>query len=208
MDIVYCSECGISEGKCFCGKGKVILTGDQRVKISKFLSGLLRHFPHKFGIELDKDGYASFNRVMEVIKARYGIDESHLKAIVTLDRKRRFEIRDGKIRARYGHSIYVDVRWSENGKIPDRLYHATSPENIKSILSMGLIPVKRREVHMTETADEAIEVGLRHSPTPVLLEIDAKTALRDGIEIRRKGVIFTADRIPAEYIRVIGWRKK
>lgn len=40
----YCEQCGYFEGKCGCGKGKIILRFGQRVKISKFLSGLLRHF--------------------------------------------------------------------------------------------------------------------------------------------------------------------
>jgi len=36
-----------------CGKGKVILKAEERVKISKFLSGLLRHFGKELGLEID-----------------------------------------------------------------------------------------------------------------------------------------------------------
>ncbi len=208
MNLVYSSRCGVVEGRCFCGRGKTTLTGDERIRISKFLSGLLRHFPERFGIELDREGFADFNRILELMRDRYSVDELHLRAMVVSDRKKRFEIKNGKIRARYGHSIDVDVGWSENGKIPDRLYHATSPENLKSILSIGLIPVKRREIHMTETPENAIEVGFRHSPDPALLEINVEMVLGDGIEIRKKGKIFTADGIPAECIRVIEWRRK
>ncbi len=208
VDLVICSTCGMSEGRCGCGKGEVILSGAERKRISKFLSGMLRHFPEKYGIEIDRNGFASLESVIAILKERYGVGESHLRAIVQFDRKRRFEIVNGKIRARYGHSTDVDVRWSESGRIPERLYHATSPENLKSILSVGLIPVRRREVHMTEKPDEAMEVGFRHSRNPVLLEIDAERVMGSGIEIRKKGRVFTADRIPPEFIRVVEWRRR
>ncbi len=208
MGLVYCSRGGMTEGKRPCGRRKLILTGEERVKISKFLGGLLRHFPERFGIEIDRSGFASLEEVVRILKMRFGIDALHLRTVVAFDRKRRFEIKNGKIRARYGHSIDVDVKWSENGKAPNRLYHATSPENLRSILSIGLIPLRRKEVHMTEIPEEAVEVGLRHSPDPALFEIDAEKAMSSGIDIRKKGKVFTADRIPAECIRVVGWKKK
>ncbi|NOY10708.1 MAG: thiamine-phosphate kinase [Archaeoglobi archaeon] len=177
------------------------MTSEERKRVSKFLSGLLRHYPDRFGVEVDRSGFANLNDVLRVLEERYGVGEEHLRAIVSLDGKRRFEICDGKIRARYGHSIDVDVRWSE-GNAPRKLYHATAPENLGSIMRHGLLPMRRREVHMTETPEEALEVGLRHSKTPVLLEIDAESMIRDGLEIRKKGRVFTADSVPPRYIRM------
>ncbi|WP_456368882.1 RNA 2'-phosphotransferase [Geoglobus sp.] len=207
MDAGYCESCGFFEDRCGCGRGRVLIKGRDRVRISRFLSGLLRHYPDRFGIELDRRGYARLEDVLGILKERYGIGEVELRAIVELDRKRRFEISDGKIRARYGHSVDVDVGWTEDKSIPEKLYHATSPENLASILKSGLLPMRRREVHMTATPEEAIEVGMRHSNTPVLMEIDTRRMAERGIDVRKKGRVFTADHVPPDCLRVVGWKR-
>ncbi len=114
-------------------------------------------------------------------------------------------MRNGRIRARYGHSVEVRTNWSEGGEIPEKLYHATSPENLNSILKTGLLPMKRREVHMCSSPLEAIEVGRRHSPNPVLLEIDAKGLMKEGIEVRKKGRVYTADFVPPKFVKVLSF---
>ncbi|WP_290899120.1 RNA 2'-phosphotransferase [Ferroglobus sp.] len=204
----YCENCGYFEEKCACGKGRILLTQEKREAISKFLSGILRHFPDSFGIKLDKSGFADLEDVVRVLKERYGVGKREIEAIVLFDKKGRFEIKDGKIRARYGHSVKVDYKWSEGGKIPDKLYHGTKPENVKSILKIGLLPMKRNEVHLSESIEDAIEVGKRYCRNPVVLEIDAKRMLEDRFEIRKKGKVYTADFVPSKYIKVVGWREK
>lgn len=202
MDLGICKNCGEFEGRCECGKGRILLRSEDRVRVSKFLSGILRHFGRKFGIKIDKDGWADFEDVLKVLKERYGLGRKQLELIVKFDKKGRFEMRNGRIRARYGHSIEVNTSWSENGVIPSKLYHATSPQNLESIRKRGLLPMKRREVHMCATPHEAIEVGIRHSRNPALILVDAKRAMEAGIEIRKKGRVYTADFIPPEFIRI------
>ncbi len=198
-----CKRCGYFEGRCKCGKGKVVVRADERVKISKFLSGLLRHFASSFNVKLDLDGWAELDEVVKVIRERYGVGKLAIELIAKFDPKQRFEIRNGKIRARYGHSIDVRTDWSESSEIPSKLYHATHPKNIASIMKYGLLPMKRREVHMCELPEEAIEVGKRHCSDPVLLEIDAERVMKSGIKIRKKGRVYTADIIPPEFIKIV-----
>lgn len=198
-----CRNCGDFEGRCRCGRGKILLRSDVRVKISKFLSGLLRHFASDFRIEIDEDGWAKVDDVLKLLKERYGIGKTHLDLIVEFDKKRRFEMKNGVIRARYGHSIAVNTDWSEDCSVPSKLYHATSPKNLRSIMQKGLLPMSRREVHMCTTPEEAIEVGVRHSKTPALIEIDARGVVENGIKIRKKGSVYTADFIPPKFLRVV-----
>ncbi len=203
MDLGCCKRCGDFEGTCGCGKGRVLLDMEKRERISKFLSGLLRHFPDRFGLRVDKDGWADIGEVVAILKTRYGVGRKHVELIVKFDKKKRFEIRCGKIRARYGHSIAVNTAWTESTAIPKKLYHATSPLNADRILIEGLKPMGRREVHMCATPEGAVEVGKRHARDPTLLEIDAEGALRRGIEIRKKGEVYTADFIPPEFVKKI-----
>nr|WP_230972461.1 RNA 2'-phosphotransferase [Archaeoglobus neptunius] len=199
-----CRNCGEFEGKCGCGRGKVILSAKDRIRVSKFLSGILRHFGRDFGISIDEEGWATVDNVLEVLKERFNIGRKQLELIVKFDRKSRFEIKNGKIRARYGHSIPIKTDWSESDEIPDLLYHATSPANIDSIMAKGLLPLKRREVHMCATPEEAFEVGRRHSKNPVLIEINAGEMRKAGIKVRKKGKIYTADFVPPEFLKIAG----
>ncbi len=207
MDLGICKRCGYFEGRCACGKGKILLKAEDRVKVSKFLSGLLRHFAGDFGVQLDREGWARLEGVVRVVRERFNVGRAAIELIAAFDAKRRFEIRDGKIRARYGHSIPVDKDWSESDEVPEKLYHATHPRNVKSILEKGLLPMRRIEVHMCERPEEALEVGRRHCSEPVLLEIDANKAEKAGIRIRKKGRVYTADRIPPEFIKVVNWTR-
>jgi len=198
-----CEKCGYFEGRCKCGNGKVLLNGVTRERVSKFLSGLLRHFPSKFGIEVDTKGWASIEDVEEVIRKKYGIGRKEIELIVQFDPKGRFQIEGGKIRARYGHSIDVDTRWSEDGEIPERLYHGTRPEVLSSILEKGIMPMKRKEVHLASSVEEAMEVGRRYCRNPCVLEVDVRGMIENGIEVRKKGRVFTVDYVPPKFVKVL-----
>ncbi len=198
-----CDNCGEFEGSCKCGKGRILLDGRKRELVSKFLSGLLRHFPHSFGIEVDEEGWADLDRVAEVVKSRHGVGRREIELIVKFDPKGRFEIKNGKIRAKYGHSINVKVDWSESSEIPPVLYHGTHPANVQSILKQGLLPMKRREVHLSETIEDAIEVGRRHHPKPAVLAVDARGLIKSGFKIRKKGKVYTTDYVPPKFIKRI-----
>ena len=201
----YCSQCGFFEGEtCRCGKGKILLTAERRLKISKFLSGLLRHFGEEFGLKIDKNGWVELKEIERLFKKRYNIGLLEIRAIVETDTKQRFEIKDGKIRTRYGHSNKrINPKWSEGGNIPRKLYHGTAPQNVNAILKEGLKPMKRLEVHMAPDIKTARDTGKRHHPYPVIFEIDTNCLKRNGLEIRKKGKVFTCDWVPPECLRLV-----
>jgi len=196
----FCERCGYFEGICRCKRGKILIDGEKRERVSKFLSGLLRHYPERFNVELDEYGWANIRDVLKVLRERYGIDRNILELIVRFDPKGRFEIKNEKIRAKYGHSVRVKFNWSEEGEIPPKLYHGTHPKNIDSILKEGLRPMKRLEVHLSESFEDAVEVGKRYHPNPVVLVIDTKSLLNHGFKIRKKGKVYTTDYVPPECI--------
>lgn len=200
MNLGYCEECGYFEGKCRCGKGKIILRSGQRVKVSKFLSGLLRHFAPDFNLNIDSKGWIDINEVAKIVKEKYGAGIKEIELIAEFDPKGRFQIMNKKIRARYGHSIDISTDWTESQEIPPVLYHATDPRKLNAILEKGILPMSRREVHMCIGPQDAIEVGKRHSTKPVLLEINAQKMVQDGYKIKKKGNIYTSDLVPPQYI--------
>ena len=203
MDLGICKKCGEFEGFCKCGNGAIIIDAKKREVVSKFLSGLLRHFGHKYGLRIDKHGWTSLNEVTKIVSKKYNVGTDAIKLIVKFDKKNRFEIKNSKIRAKYGHTIDVDVNWSENEFIPNKLYHGTHPKNVLSILNEGLKPMKRKEVHLSSTIQDAIEVGKRYAKKPAIFEINAKSLIKSGFKVRKKGKVYTTDFVPPEFLRLL-----
>lgn len=193
------------------------LSGDRRRRLSKFLSGALRHFPDDAGIELNDAGWTGFEELVAAAERQY--DWCHaeaVEAVITTDPKGRFEwsvvrseartangatVSDGgRIRAAYGHSVEVDLE-SDKTPVPDTLYHGTAPRNLDSIFAGGLKPMNRQQVHLSGTVEAARDVGSRHADEPVVLEVDAAGMLVDGYEITKRGKeVYTTDHVPPAYL--------
>lgn len=185
-----------------CGAdAETVLSGDRRRRLSKFLSGALRHFPDDAGLELDERGWTDFDALAAAATRKYGwADPERVEAVVETDPKGRFQYEGERIRAAYGHSVDVSLE-REDGDAPDRLYHGTAPENAAAIRSEGLRPMGRQEVHLSETPAAAREVGRRHAPDPALFEVDARRMVADGQRVTKRGEgVYTADEVPPEYL--------
>ncbi|SFR65536.1 RNA 2'-phosphotransferase [Halogeometricum limi] len=193
VDGEACPECG--------NDGRPLLRDDRRTRLSKFLSGALRHYPDDVGLSVDGGGWADYDAVVEAGTEKYSwADADHIDAVVATDPKGRFERRGDRIRAAYGHSIDVELEPTDE-PVPDRLYHGTAPRALDAIRDEGLRPMSRQSVHLSETREEARAVGRRHADDPVLLAVDARSMERDGISVdRRGGGTFTAERVPPKYI--------
>ncbi len=171
-----------------------------RVSLSKFLSYLLRHHPHRYQLSLDEYGCVALRDVLEVVKSQFPFfREKQLVSLVKNDPKGRFEIVGDKIRATYGHSIRVSYR-PDSVIPPSDLYHGTSSARAEKISREGLQPRGRQCVHLSVDTKDAYMVGLRHSRAPVVLRIDARRAYEEGVEFFREGYVFLTDYIPPAYI--------
>lgn len=157
-----------------------------KIKISKNLSYILRHNPSVIGIELDNNGYADVNKLIEGYnnKNKEKLDLDLLKEIVEEDDKKRYSFKNDYkyIRASQGHTIKVDVELKiETPK--SNLFHGTSGKNIQSILDNGLKPCKRNYVHLSSDMRTALNVGLRYKkegiPTAII-EYDVNKMINDG----------------------------
>jgi putative RNA 2'-phosphotransferase len=170
------------------------------VHISKFLSYVLRHNPAKFNLRIDQYGFAEIKDILSILKPRFPVfSKESLFALVNQDSKGRFEIIEDKIRATYGHSITVKLP-NQPIKPPEFLYHGTSKKAMDLILKQGLKSMARQFVHLSQNREEAIQVGLRHTPEPVILKISAQDAYLEGIEFFKQADTYLARFIPQQYI--------
>ncbi len=173
-----------------------------RIRISKFLSYILRHNPYDFSLQPDEYGFVDLERVIEILHTKFpNFDIPTLRELILNEFQKRFEVRGNKIRARYGHTIEVKPVGKEEG-IPDVVYHGTARRNLKSILTEGLKSQKRKFVHLSIDKQSALRVGKRHDSLPVILKIDVRKAKSKGVKFWKEGNVVVATDIPAECIQV------
>lgn len=175
---------------------------DNNIKLSKFLSMVLRHKPEIIELELDEHGWADVNKLL-VNMNRFGksIDLNILKDIVAQDSKHRYSFNSDitKIRANQGHSIKVDVEL-KHLKPPDILYHGTATRFLNSIMKVGLNGNGRLYVHLSTDIESAISVGKRHGK-PVVLKIDSLQMYLDGFKFYlSENNVWMCNLVPVKYI--------
>ena len=176
----------------------------KNVRISKFLSLILRHSPEKIHLNMDKNGWVYINELIENAN-RYknmALTVELIKTIVETNDKKRFIIsEDGKkIRANQGHSIAVDLEL-ENQIPPDILYHGTATRYIDSIMKNGLKPMSRQYIHLSRTEEIALGVGKRHGK-PIILYIDAKKMNEEGYRFYlSENKVWLVEKVPIKYIK-------
>ena len=203
-DIFYCDNHGYFDtDDCpDCGDaGRRLLSANRRRQASKFISGALRHFPDDAGIDLGDSGWTELDALVDSVRSKYdGIDREAVIGIIRTDPKGRFEADGSRIRAAYGHSVSVDLD-SGGTPVPDTLYHGTAPDALPSIREEGLKPMSRQFVHLSESVDDAADVGRRHTADPVILRIDAASMGEDDHTITKRGKsVYKTNRVPPTYL--------
>jgi putative RNA 2'-phosphotransferase len=172
------------------------------IKLSKFLSLVLRHSPQTIGLTLDAQGWADIAELIDKAdQAGQKLDTDLLMRLVRDSDKQRFTLSpDGsRIRAAQGHSVPVDLGLAAV-EPPAILYHGTALTNLEAILSEGLKPGKRQQVHLSADTETARKVGARHGK-PVVLKIAADDMHRSGLRFTRaENGVWLADHVPARFL--------
>lgn len=177
-----------------------------KVKVSKYMSYLLRHNPED--LEMDEEGFVKISLLLHKLREKYSITENFVHSVVNdPEGKKRFEIVDNKIRAVYGHSLKVKINYPED-KTTQVFYHGTTPAYAEKILKEGLKPMKRQWVHLSTTIENAKETAKRKTSTPIILEIDAEKSRKNGIKFyKATDKIYLARYIPPNHIKTTNTKK-
>ncbi|KAG6254614.1 hypothetical protein E4U23_005908 [Claviceps purpurea] len=186
----------------------------REVQISKALSRLLRHQAQNAGIDLDGEGFARLDQVLQWGPLNsLNVSLTEIKSIVETNAKQRFALkpkspvsedsssaRDYLIRANQGHSLAVDPAAMftpinvGDADFPARVIHGTYFAFWDAILtSGGLKPMNRGHIHCSDkTLEEGALSGMRKD-AELLIEIDLERSLGEGIAWWRSqnGVILT-----------------
>lgn len=180
-----------------------MINDKENIKISKFLSLVLRHKPEAIGIELDENGWTDVKMLIEKAnKANVALNLEILKHIVETNSKKRFVFNDSfdKIRSNQGHSVQVDLGY-EIKRPPEILFHGTAEKFRESILKKGISKGERHHVHLSTDMDTAVKVGSRHGK-PFVFEVFSEKMFSDkyNFYLSENGVWLT-DYVPSEYLK-------
>lgn len=177
------------------------------IRLSKFLSLVLRHQPEIIGIQLDEQGWTDVPMLLQKANAAgTPLNMDTLRFVVANNNKKRFLLDEtlSRIRASQGHSVEVQLGYSAQ-EPPEILHHGTAERFLKSILESGLQKRQRHHVHLSPDVETAIKVGSRHG-RPVVLEVRAKEMQEAGFQffMSDNGVWLTYA-VPASFLQVLSF---
>ena len=171
------------------------------VRISRYISMILRHHPEKAGVSLDEHGWADVDALIAGVSKVHPLTRELLEEIVRTDDKQRYSFsEDGtRIRANQGHSVHVDVELARK-EPPEYLFHGTGQKYTAFIDRQGLLPRGRLYVHLSRDRETAISVGRRHG-SPIVYRIDSQRMYLDGISFyRSENDVWLVKYVPFEYM--------
>ena len=171
--------------------------------IIRTLVYILRHHPWDYGLDLDHEGWTDLQQLTDALRLRnpdcYSLTPTRLvKLIEPMDR---FQIRDGKIRASYGHSIALR-KPPEPATPPATLLHGTERTALQLIFEAGLKPMGRQFVHLTSSFDWVTNF-IQSKAAAVILVLDSQAAHQVGITFRQANEqVWLSDPIPVAFLTI------
>ncbi|GAA3216998.1 RNA 2'-phosphotransferase [Oerskovia jenensis] len=169
--------------------------GAGRVRLSKSIA---YHLRHNEKLERDGGGWSSIDQVQDVLGEGVTLDE--IAAVVTHRSESRFEFAAGSIRAKYGHSVPVELDFL-TARPESYLYHASPWIQANHVIHdrQGISVMGRRFVHLSSDLKEAFRAGVRKGhplvygvpvdPGMLVLQASDHTLLSPAIAFDRLRVV-------------------
>ncbi len=207
-----CEEHGYFRGEScpICGSdGKFLMSQQEMDSLGRIMMGILRHFPERFGLKMDEQGFVDISQLVQAIRRSRSrrfrwLRPNHVIALAETDPKGRYQIEGNAIRATYGHTIKIEDLELPTGDVPDYLYFPTSEEEAELLLERGIKPTDRAMVHLSKTYQNAYEAGSVKIENPIIIRVAAKEASEKGVVIyHAASTVYTTDFVPPEFLSVV-----
>jgi putative RNA 2'-phosphotransferase len=175
-------------------------------RLSRFLALVLRHRAHNFDLQVDDEGFVSIDDLLDVIDERHPaldwVEHEHIEELAGAPGRKRFEIRDDMIRATYGHSFKRPIRYPSVDP-PPTLYIGVVASRLPELKAKGLTPTGRQFVHLSESSDEALEIGRHQGDDATAVSVRAAEAAREGVLFHRPtDGIYLVSKLAPKYLDI------
>jgi uncharacterized protein (TIGR02452 family) len=172
------------------------------VRISKFLSLVLRHQPARIGITLDDAGWTDVDALLAACAAHgVTITRAELDEVVATSDKQRYAFSEDRtrIRANQGHSVPVELGLAPTPP-PETLYHGTVDAALEGIRADGIKKGARHDVHLSDNLDTATKVGGRRGKAVILTVRAGAMADAGHVFYRTENGVWLTDHVPPQFI--------
>lgn len=162
---------------------------------------ILRHSPYEFGIVPDTDGFVA---IKDLVRAMHEepdmphVGEGSINEVLMSEERGLFES-DGKNIRAVSRNWILDTSLPA-ADLPPLLFTPVRRRAHISVIDDGLI---KREGHfyiLTPEKGMAERIGKRKDQKPVIIEVMAHRAAKEGVHFAAFGGLYIAPEIPAEYI--------
>src|SRR3989449_10262471 len=178
-----CPMCGASDTR-------FLLKDEEIDSLGRTMAGVLRHFPERYGLEMDANGWVDLRDFITALSIRNKrfrfLKPNHILGLIQTDPKGRYEFREGRIRATYGHSLDVDLDLPTDN-IPEVLFYPTSEEECSVLLGAGLPPAERETGPLSGAFHAAAGAGRVRVQVPAIVESHAESARTPPTVMKKAG---------------------
>ena len=172
------------------------------IRVSKQLSLMLRHRPGEFGIKVDRWGYANLQEVLKSLQERdRSLTQNDIELVVNDSKKKRFEIKEVRIRACYGHTFPIDLGLDPITP-PEFLYKGVEMQVVETVLREGLKPNDRQFVHLSVDLDVAERLGGGREGNGAVIRINAKRSHLAGVRFYDCGPTILTLEVPSDFVEL------
>jgi|TARA_B110000438_G_scaffold59499_1_gene59651 putative RNA 2'-phosphotransferase len=185
--------------------GVLVMSPRHLDQFGRVMAGVLRHFPDRFDLEMDKQGWIEASEFIDAVKSQrrhfHYLETKHLQAVVETDPKGRYQLKNGRLRATYAHTLDLDLDLPTD-KNPEHLYFACSKDDSIEYIEHGLYPGDRNMVHLSSTRLNALEAGRHIIGKPIVLLVDVRAAEEADCAIMKAGTtVYLVKELPGDFLK-------
>jgi putative RNA 2'-phosphotransferase len=162
---------------------------------------ILGHRPDEFGLVPDPDGFVTHKEILWAIHEEPGwsyVRQGHIKEVLMGKARPLFEIRDDRIRVLERHWRLELVKPAKD--ISKTLFTPVRRKAHLHVMEKGLRSLQGKPLVLSGDKQMAERIGRRRDQSPVLIEVMAAGASKEGVPFYAFGHLFLASEIPAEFI--------
>ncbi len=172
--------------------------------LARTLTYILGHRPDEFGLVLDEDGSVAIKSLLATLAAEPGlawVRRHHLEELAALLVPPRFAVAGDSIRSL--DPPPPDLRRPQEA-VPTYLYTSVAPKVHARVWEEGLQAPPGKELALARNPELARKMGLRRTPHPVPVKIQAQAAARKGVVLTAYGEeLFLAAAVPRAFLELI-----
>jgi len=168
--------------------------------LSRFIVYILGHRPYEFGLVPDTEGFITYKELIWAIHEEPGwgyVRQGNINEVLLGKDRALFQAEDDRIRA-------LDRRWELDLESPAELPSKLLFIGIRKRAHPVIMEKGLREItgshHILSSLEMAERIGRRRDQQPVLLEVMADKAQKEGILFHAFGNLFLTKEIQAGYI--------